>query len=57
MARTKKVVVKEEVQEEQAAEFVNNSNVTVHLDRDLNDPRLRGDTPLLPSLDDQYERG
>lgn len=52
MARTKKVVVKEEVQEEQAAEFVNNSNVTVHLDRDLNDPRLRGDTPLLPSLDD-----
>jgi len=53
MGRPKKVVVTEEVQEEQVvAEFVNNSNVTVNLDVDPNDPRKRGDTPLLPSLDD-----
>ncbi len=52
MGRPRKVVVTEEVKEEQVAEFVNNSNVTVHLDKDPNDPRLKGDTPLLPSLDD-----
>lgn len=51
MGRSKKVEV--ETQEEQVAEeFVNNSNVTVNLGVDPNDPRLKGDTPLLPSLDD-----
>lgn len=37
MGKAKKVEVVEEVVEVQ--EFVNNSNIEVHLDRDLNDPR------------------
>lgn len=55
MGRPKKVrveEVKEEKVVEQVQEFVNNSNIEFHLDVDKNDPRLKGDTPLLPSLDD-----
>lgn len=32
------------------------SNVTVHLDRDPNDPRKQGDTKQLPSLDDESQQ-
>jgi transcription termination factor Rho len=39
MGRPKKVQVEEVVDEVVAEEFVNNSNVEVHLDKDLNDPR------------------
>lgn len=50
MGRKKKEVVEEVVE---VQEFVNNSNVEVHLDRDLNDPRNKPvvDGNELPQVD------
>lgn len=37
---------------EEVVEVQNSDNITFNLDKDPNDPRLKGDTPALPSLDD-----
>lgn len=42
----------EKVEEEVVRVTVPQTHVTLHLNRDLNDPRNRPETKLLPSLDD-----
>lgn len=42
--------------EEGTPEVISQVDVTVHLDRDPNDPRNVAETPSLPSLDDEDQK-